>query len=93
MYTEEFTHYTFIQDDQVCDNACVTWSMTYSARPLSPRGIFHGLSARVHDSLANGQWLACVCQHPLSMANEQGICYIWSQLRIHAMKIHTVNYM
>ena len=24
MYTEEFAQYTFIQDNQVCDKACVT---------------------------------------------------------------------
>ena len=24
MYTEEFTQYTFIQDNQVCNKACVT---------------------------------------------------------------------
>ena len=52
MYIEEFTQYTFIQDNQVCDKACATWSTTHSVRPLSPRGVFQGLSARVHDSLA-----------------------------------------
>ena len=35
MYTEEFTQYTFIQDNQGCDKACVTRSSTHVFMTLS----------------------------------------------------------
>ena len=41
---------------------------------------------------ARGQCLPCVCQHPLRMAKEQGICYSklrYTHVGIHVMKIHS----
>ena len=39
MYIKKFAQYTFIQDNQGWDKACVTRSKTHSVRPLSSRGV------------------------------------------------------
>ena len=78
MYTEEFAQYTFIQDNRGCDKACVTCSSTHVFMTLS---------------LAGGQWLPCVSTPTEQVEGARHLLHSFTNLRIHEMKIHTVNYV
>ena len=84
---------TFVQYNRGCDKACVTWSQDTLCLTLrTPVASVSGLSARVPDFPAGGQWLLCVFQHQLSTAIEQVICYSklrYIHVRIHVMKIRS----